>query len=188
MWHGDIPSLDKEGYEDCLDYCPKVVIASKDKLIQVKFLHRIYYTPQRLHRIFPDRDPMCPKCRTQVGTFFHMFWDCPIIANYWAAVFSGINSRLQMSIPASPELALLGVHDDEQRSHHLKLLISYLLFYAKKEIFLKWTDSSPPSLPSWKAQIEAAIPMYRIIYMNQGCPWKFEKVWAPWLSSSNIRQ
>lgn len=56
-WRADIPSLDREGWEDCLEYGPKLVIASKDKLIQVKFIHRVYYTPQRLHRIFPERDP-----------------------------------------------------------------------------------------------------------------------------------
>lgn len=60
-WHSDIPSLDREGWEDCSEYGPK--------LIQVKFLHRIYYTHQRLHRIFPDRDPECPRCKAHIGTF-----------------------------------------------------------------------------------------------------------------------
>lgn len=126
-WHSDIPSLDREGWEDCLEYGPKLVISSKDKLIQVKFLHRIYYTPQRLHRIYLDRDPECPRCKAHTGTFFHIFWDCPIISAYWTKVFGEINSRLQLSLPMIPELALLGVHDDEQRSRHSKLLISYLL-------------------------------------------------------------
>lgn len=49
-WKGDIPSLDKEGWEDCLEQGPKLVISSRDELIQVKFLHRVYYTPGRLHR------------------------------------------------------------------------------------------------------------------------------------------
>lgn len=44
-WHRDIPSLDREGWEDCLEYGPKLVISSKDKLM-VKFLHGIYYTSQ----------------------------------------------------------------------------------------------------------------------------------------------
>lgn len=158
MWHRDIPALDKEGWEDCLDYGPKLVIASKDKLIQVKFLHRIYYTPQKLHCIFPDRDPTRPNCKTQVGTFFHMFWDCPIIATYWSAVFSAINRRLQLSIQALPELALLGVHDNEQRSHHLKLLTSYLLFYVKKEILLKWIGIPPHPFPPGKHRSRPLYP------------------------------
>lgn len=120
-----------------MEYGPKLIISSGDKLIQVKFLHRIYYTPQRLHRMFPDKDSECPRCKTLIGTFFHMFWNCPIISTYWTKVFGEINSKLQLSLPMSPELALLGVHDDEQRPHHLKLLISYLFFYAKKEILLK---------------------------------------------------
>lgn len=144
VWHGDIPSLDKEDWEYCLDQDPRLVISSRDKLIQVKFLHRIYYTPQRLHHIFPDQDPNCPRCKTRVGTFLHMFWDCPVISSYWSAVFGEINLRLQLSVLVVPELALLEVHNDAQRSHHQKLLISYLLFYAKTKILLKWISPAPP--------------------------------------------
>lgn len=81
-WHRDITLLNREGWEDCLEYGPKLVISSNDKLIQVKFLPRIYYTPQKLHQIFLDRDPVCPRCKTHIGTFFHMFWDCSIVLTY----------------------------------------------------------------------------------------------------------
>lgn len=73
--------------------------------------------------------------------------------------------------------------EDAQRSHHSKLLIAYLLFYSKKQILLKWILSSPPALSSWEALIDAALPMYRITYMNSGCKWKYDKVWAPWTST-----
>lgn len=36
------------------------MISSRDKLVQVKFLHRVNYTPQRLHRIYPEMSPDCP--------------------------------------------------------------------------------------------------------------------------------
>lgn len=31
--------LDKEDWEDCVEQCPKLVISSRDKVIQIKFLH-----------------------------------------------------------------------------------------------------------------------------------------------------
>lgn len=110
-----------------------------DILIQVKFLHRVYYTPARLHRIFPEHDPVCPRCKTQLGSYLHVFWECPIIFAYWEA----INLRLKLTLIPAPSLALLGLPDDEQHSHHLKLLISYLLYYAKKEILIKWLPPPP---------------------------------------------
>lgn len=37
LWKQDIPSLDKEDWEDCLNQCPKLVISSRDKLMQTTF-------------------------------------------------------------------------------------------------------------------------------------------------------
>lgn len=61
-----------------------------------------------------------------------MFWTCPVLAQFWTNVFDLINTRLQLSLPMTPKLALLGIHD-EQQPRYTKLLISYMLYYAKKE-------------------------------------------------------
>lgn len=66
-----------------------------------------------------------------------MFWECPVIVPFWHAFFGEINLRLQINLTPAPAMALLGVPDDEQRTHHSKLLIAYLLFYAKKAIPLR---------------------------------------------------
>lgn len=81
-WKVDIPTLDKEDWDECLGQGPRLVIASGDKLIQVKFLHRFYFTPARLHKMYPDRDPQCHRCRTQLGTYFHIFWEWESILEY----------------------------------------------------------------------------------------------------------
>lgn len=176
MWKIDIPASDRENWADCLEQGPKLVISSGDKLIQIKFLHRVYFTPVCLSRIYPDRNPHCPRCRTQLGTYLHMFWDCPALSIFWSGI--QLNVQLELSVPMSPELALLGIHEDEQRPHHSKLLILYL-FYAKKEILCKW---SSPALSSWESKINAALPLYKLSYIHRGCPWKFDKVWLPWTS------
>lgn len=62
LWKADIPTLDREHWDDALEQNSKLVISSKDKLIQTKLLHRVYYTPVRLHKLFPDRDPHCSRC------------------------------------------------------------------------------------------------------------------------------
>lgn len=156
------------------------MISSRDKLIQVTFLHWVYYTSERLQRIFPECNPVCPCCRLRQGSYIHMFWECPSIMSYWEAVFAEINLRLQFTLTPTPSLALLGIPDDEQHPHHSKLLISYLLYYAKKEIQLKWLPPHQHDVAAWEAMVNAALPLYKMTYSNKGCHWKFEKVWSPW--------
>lgn len=68
-----------------------------------------------------------------------MFWSCLGVAQFWAAVFEFINFHLQQTLLVSPELALLGIHDDVNWPRFTKLLTSYLLYYANREIILKYT-------------------------------------------------
>lgn len=49
-------------------------------------------TPQRLARIYPQRDPNCQRCK--IGTFWHMVWSCPKLRPYWEAVASKLTDRL----------------------------------------------------------------------------------------------
>lgn len=133
-WQADIPSLNRETWEECFEDGSKLMVSSRDRLLHTKFLHRVYYTPQRLHQIYPNRSPNCNRCQSPDSTYLHIFWTCPLLVKYWTAIFESINIRLQLTLPVSPELALLGIHDDDQRPKYTKILISLLLFYAKKEI------------------------------------------------------
>lgn len=66
-----------------------------------------------------------------------MFWTCSQVAEFWTEVFDVLNTRLQLSVSCTPELALLGIPDDVQQSKYAKLLISFLLYYVKKEIIIR---------------------------------------------------
>lgn len=117
----DIPTLDRESCEESFEESFKLVMSSRDKLIQAKFFHRTYPTPQRLHRIYPERSPDCPRCKSPDSSYIHLFWSCPRLSFYWSAIMEGINARLQLEIPLTPELAPLGIHDDDQRPRVTKL-------------------------------------------------------------------
>lgn len=123
-----------------------------------------------LHRIYQEQSPNCTRCLSEEGTYFHMFWTWPRVAQFWTHVFDLINTCLQLSLPCTPELALLGIHNYEQRPRYTKLLISYLLYYAKKETLFKWASPSPPILASWESNINRVLPMYKLTYINR-------KVW-----------
>lgn len=73
-------------------------ISSRDKLTQVKFLHRVYYPAKRLQRMFPQPDPNFPRCDLHMDTYMHMFWECPVLVSFWREVFAKINFRLQINL------------------------------------------------------------------------------------------
>lgn len=74
-WREDIPALGEEEWEECVSTYIPAVIAAKDRFIQLKFLHRAYFTPHRMAKIYPHIDALCPRCRTEEGTFWHMVWE-----------------------------------------------------------------------------------------------------------------
>lgn len=101
---------------------------------------------------------------------------CRILSTLECVVEKGSRERLKLrlSLSPSPSLALLGIQDDEQQSHHTKFLISYLLYYAKKLILMKWSALTQPAVSSWEAIVNVALPLYKMTYMNRGWPFKFD--------------
>lgn len=132
-WKNDIPNLDREDWKDCLGDSAKLLISSQDRLIQIKFIHRVYYTPQRLHHIYPQRHQNFIHCGGGVGAYRHMLWTCQRVASFWGEVIDTIHSHLQLNLPVNSELLLLGVNDDDQSPRCTKLLIFYLLYYTKRD-------------------------------------------------------
>lgn len=67
-----------------------------------------------------------------------------------------------------------------QRPQCTKLQIYYLLYYAKREIILKWKVPSPPSVASWEKVINDVLPMYKLTSICRNYPGKLDRVWQMW--------
>lgn len=177
--------LDREDWEDMWDYPLQPLVATRDKLIQFKILHRIYYTPQRLHRIYPTSSAACWRCSGVPAGFLHIFWDCPQIQEYWKEVTQFIHKLTTIPIPLTISVCLLGLVEQLTLATATRTLIGTLLFYARKAIVLKWKSANPPTLSSWETLINKIIPLYKATYLSRGCPQKFEKVWHLWTDSES---
>lgn len=94
-------------------------------LIQTKFLQSIFYATEVAQYL--STGVFWLYAVSEEGTYFHIFWTCPRVTQFWMEVFDLINTHLQLSLPCTPEFALLGIHDDEQRPRYTKLLISYCI-------------------------------------------------------------
>lgn len=61
-WLSDFPQLDNDDWDDAWIASFARLVSAHDHLIQFMFLHRIYYTPAKLARIFPAHSSNCWRC------------------------------------------------------------------------------------------------------------------------------
>uniref|UniRef100_A0A2H6N391 Reverse transcriptase zinc-binding domain-containing protein n=1 Tax=Micrurus carvalhoi TaxID=3147026 RepID=A0A2H6N391_9SAUR len=48
-----------------------------------KMMYRWHLAPARLAKIYPTVNPKCWKCNEKHGTFYHQWWTCPEVKNFW---------------------------------------------------------------------------------------------------------
>lgn len=106
-WRVDIPAIDDEGRKDCVSTYIPSMIAAKDRFIQLKFLHRAYYTPQRLGRIYHQRDPLCPRCKPETGSIRLMVWSCPKLQPFCQAIADTMAGVCGTLVPLDPLVPML---------------------------------------------------------------------------------
>lgn len=138
-WRMDIPTLDEEKWEECVTTFIPSMIAAKDRFIQLKLLHRAYYMPQRLSHIYSQLDPKCTRCGLEVGSFWHMVWSCPKLHRpYWEAIVATLSNICGVRIPSDPLMLLLSHLEDIEGDRYSKLCLTFVLYYARREILLRW--------------------------------------------------
>jgi len=57
-------------------------INSRHQLIQFKVMHRLHFSNDKLHQIFPV-SPTCDRCKSAEGSLTHLFWTCPKLYEFW---------------------------------------------------------------------------------------------------------
>lgn len=179
-WQQDIPALTEEDWAEELQICIPLMISATDRFVQLKFLHRVYYTPHILSIIYPGMEDTCSKCRQLVGTFLHMVWSCPVLQTYWRA---DIKKVAGLHLDIDPLVFLLGIIDNLATTKHAKLFVFYAAYYGRKTVLLKWKLSDPPTLSTCCAQINVVLPLYKITYIGRNCPRSSTKYGAAWVNN-----
>lgn len=185
-WRVDVPELSDGDWEEGIQQYLPLTISARDRFMQLKFIHRAYYSPIRLARIYPDRIARCPRCGSGEADFFHVVWSCPGVVEFWKNILDDINSIGGLQVPYSPIPLLLGICDFLEVTWGKKLFIFYTTLYARKAILLQWNQSQPPTKQLWQSLVNKALPLYKMTYMGRNCPKKFEKIWAAWVKAKHL--
>uniref|UniRef100_A0A2D4LHQ7 Reverse transcriptase zinc-binding domain-containing protein n=1 Tax=Micrurus spixii TaxID=129469 RepID=A0A2D4LHQ7_9SAUR len=51
-----------------------------------KMIYRWHLASSRLSKIYPTANPTCWKCKVNHGTFYHLWWTCPVIKTFWIRI------------------------------------------------------------------------------------------------------
>lgn len=103
----------------------------KLRLVQLKILHRIYYTRVTLHKIGKADSTLCLRRCGAVGTFYHILWECPIILTYWETIMRIITQFNGVTVQPEPKRCLLNLWEPTDLNHAAHYWVMLGMMFAK---------------------------------------------------------
>ncbi len=120
------------------------------KLLQYKWLMRIYITPVVLHKYNENIPDTCLRCSNFKGTLYHCICECEKVRNFWKDVKGMIENILDVNIPLSPLIFLCHLYP---KMINLKkteyIFINICIIQAKRLISLNWKSIYAPNIGCW---------------------------------------
>lgn len=116
----------------------------KTRLVQFKLMHRIYWSPHRLHRAnFTQSPKFCP-CQAETGTLIHMLWNCTDVQHFWYRIYKYDKLIIQKEIQFSPRLFILGDPSLKHLLSNTAEWVQTVLMVGHKLIISQWKATSAP--------------------------------------------
>lgn len=184
IWEKDLGSIfsDEEWLSVCSNIYPKSTSISVHEQ-NYKCIHRIYLTPVRLHRIFPNCSQLCFKCKVDIGTVMHVFWDCDKIKMYWKEIHKITQKIIGKTFVLSPKVYLLNCTVELCLDRDKECVLNFCIYLAKKFILLLWSTAQIPSINMWLSQAATLLPLEKLTYdLHQ----RSEVFWHIWSSLWNF--
>lgn len=146
LWEYDIQNqIDEKEWNRTNAYILDISanIAIRESFYKVKY--RWYLTSRRIHRIFPDSDSKCWRCKSDIGNMIHIWWSCPLLKQYWQKIHYKISHVLKMALWFTPQCCLLHLHLSLNKAD--TVLLNNLLAAEKMLIARNWKmDEIPTSI------------------------------------------
>ena len=152
-------------------------------LIQFKVFHRLYYSKEKLSKLYPDRfDDKCNRCYQTPCTLTHMFWACPRLSEFWRRFFKIISDILGINLTPTAHIAIFGRSSDNLRTTAIQNnVIAFASLIARKRILLLWKSPQAPSIKVWLHDILGLLRLEKIKFSLRGSSDRFFTHWKPLL-------
>lgn len=151
-WQSDLKVIiDDTMWTYCCNNTKSISLHGRHRLIHFKYINRVYYTPERLHRYGLRDDATCDRCRFSSADFLHLACNCPGIALFWGKIFRELSSIVAFDIPPDPALALIGY--SETFPKQIRRLLDMGLLMAKRRVALHWMKGPLPTVTQWSRDL-----------------------------------
>lgn len=144
-----------------------------------KFMHRMYLTPLRLSKMFPNSSPRCHRCKTCKGSIMHVFWECRKLKHFWKAVHDLTVKVVETPLDITPTRYLFGTELDKTLDTIHRKRIIIISYIAKKCILLKWNQQRPPSYNLFKQILNETLRLEQCTYALKNKGEVFRRIWEP---------
>lgn len=169
VWQKDLEQdLDDELWDNM---CNNVFVSlSCNKIIEqnYKFMHRMYLTPVRLSKMYPNVSSKCHRCKTCTGSLIHVFWNCKELKHFWNAVHNLTSKLLQIQFTLSPLLYLFGTDPDHTLDPISNKRIGIIAYVAKKCILLNWKQATAPTINMFRTIMNDTMQLEHHTYHLKG--------------------
>ena len=144
--------IEDDQWTRALAYVKQVSRNARLKYTQFNYLHRTYFTLHRLHAMFPEVSPKCPRCTEDDATFLHMVWQCAPLGQRWEQVMELINDLIGERLTVT-QVCLLGLSKRTKVSKHYLKFADLAMILYKRQIAKAWKASTPPTLQDWLREV-----------------------------------
>ncbi len=154
IWEKELAPY-KPNWDWIWESIPAVSKNPAHQLIHFKLIHKAYATPYVLHRMKRLPTPLCTLCNTNtVGTYMHIFFDCPLISKFWDKVFLMVSELCDRFISKHPNISLLNDDSDLNLNVYQRRILHTALTAAKKVIFKIWYEPTFPADKMWLIELK----------------------------------
>lgn len=172
-WIADIPNLDNDDWSNVWDFPFKQLVSLYNRLIQIKIVHRAYFTPYWVHKMDPSFSQCCWRWSHSPGNYIHIFWSCPAIVQFWVSVLQIIQSGSGVVVPSSPCACLLGLVEELDSTTAAR--ISFFFFMLGNPSHSPEKKPTPLTVAFWKQLVNSTLPLYKDTYCDRECKKKNSK-------------
>ena len=128
--------------------------------------------------------PLCSFCNLKSpGTFLHMMWDCPPVAQFWNVVASTLQDLVGEPVPVTVPVLILNDLSALNAPRLNKHIILAGLTAAKKLVVTRWKPSQTLGLRQW------ILTFLDVVYMELSTArihGATEKTWAIGRQQQNL--
>uniref|UniRef100_A0A803TJL4 Reverse transcriptase domain-containing protein n=1 Tax=Anolis carolinensis TaxID=28377 RepID=A0A803TJL4_ANOCA len=154
-------NIDLEEWEYLWKKGFKFSLAGSIRENMFKMFYRTYITPELLAKIEKTERGACWRCKKVKGTFFHTWWTCNIVQEFWIKVVKETNNMITNKVKKNPETCLLGLFR-RRISAGDEEICQYCFVAARLIIAKTWKGEEELSIRDWRDKLGEYIQMAKM--------------------------